>query len=64
MTTRIDYTPADLAATAKAVACHVSQFDATTRAGLVPLFATSVWKDGVAFRAPIDPAQGKSLNSL
>jgi N-acetyl-1-D-myo-inositol-2-amino-2-deoxy-alpha-D-glucopyranoside deacetylase len=55
---RVAYTPADLAATAKAVACHASQFDAATRAGLVPLFAGSLWKEGVPFRAPLDQPRG------
>ena len=64
ITVRVRYTPADLAASAKAVQCHASQFDAPTRAGLVPLFAGSVWKDGVAFRAPLDPAANDSLLAL
>lgn len=64
LTVRVAYTPADLAATAKAVDCHKSQFDAATRAGLVPLFAGSVWKGGVAFRAPLDAARGESLAGL
>ncbi|WP_165961188.1 PIG-L family deacetylase [Qipengyuania sediminis] len=61
ITVRTAHTPGDLAATAKAVDCHKSQFSAVIRAGLVPLFAGSVWKDGVAFRAPLDPARGDVL---
>lgn len=64
VTTRVAYTPADLAAASQAVQCHASQFSPLVRAGLVPLFAGSVWKGGVAFRAPLDAARGDSLLTL
>lgn len=54
----------DLAAAAAAVACHASQFDAATRGALVPVFGASVWKDGVAFRPALDPAEGTDLLAL
>lgn len=46
----IDYTPADLAAAAKAAACHVTQFDATTRAAMMGLFDATMWRGQVHFR--------------
>lgn len=54
----------DVAATAAAFACHTSQLDAPTRGALVPVFAASVWKDGVAFRPALDPATGTDLLAL
>jgi LmbE family N-acetylglucosaminyl deacetylase len=54
----------DLAATAAAFACHTSQFDAATRGALVPIFAASVWQDGVPFRPALDPATGTDLLAL
>lgn len=44
------YSPEDLAATARAVQCHRSQFDAETRAGLVPLFHATIWRGQGHFR--------------
>lgn len=46
----IEYGPGDLAAAAKAVGCHASQFDAATRAGMMALFDQSVWQGAVHFR--------------
>ncbi len=44
------YSAEDLAAAARAVQCHRSQFDAETRAGLIPLFHTSIWRGKGHFR--------------
>jgi N-acetyl-1-D-myo-inositol-2-amino-2-deoxy-alpha-D-glucopyranoside deacetylase len=62
VTARFD--PPDLAAAGKAFACHASQFDAATRAALVPVFAGSVWRDGVPFRPALEPAVGADLLAL
>ena len=61
LTVRARFTPADLAAAGRAFACHASQYDAASRSALVPVFGQSVWKNGVAFRPAIDPAQGDDL---
>ncbi|MDC0886443.1 PIG-L family deacetylase [Altererythrobacter sp.] len=45
------YGPGDLAKTAAASQCHVTQFDAASRAGLAPLFHQSVWRGAVRFRS-------------
>lgn len=50
LTERIAYTPADLAAAAAAAQCHVTQFDAATRAGMMGLFDATMWKGTVYFR--------------
>jgi LmbE family N-acetylglucosaminyl deacetylase len=64
ITIRARFTPADLAAAARAFACHASQFDAASRAALIPLFAGSIWRNGVAFRPALDPAEGDDLLAL
>lgn len=46
----IPYTPADLDAAKAAAACHVTQFDAATRAGMMPLFDATIWRGKVHFR--------------
>lgn len=50
LTETIRYTPADLDATKAAAACHVTQFDEATRAGMMPLFDTTMWRGKVHFR--------------
>ena len=50
LTERIAYTPADLAAATAAAQCHVTQFDAATRAGMMGLFDATMWKGTVHFR--------------
>jgi len=50
LTESIAYTPADLAAAAAAAKCHVTQFDAATRAGMMPLFDATIWRGKVHFR--------------
>lgn len=45
------YGPGDLAKAAAATQCHVTQFDAASRAGLAPLFHQSVWQGAVRFRS-------------
>lgn len=53
------YAPGDREAAHRAVGCHVSQFDAETLAGLVPLFDATIWQGAVHLRpafAPTDPA--------
>ncbi|WP_296719310.1 PIG-L family deacetylase [Erythrobacter sp.] len=44
------YTPADLAAAKTAAACHVTQFDEASRAGMMPLFDATIWQGKVHFR--------------
>lgn len=46
----IAYTPADLAAAKAAAACHVTQFDEGTRAGMMDLFDQTMWQGKVHFR--------------
>ena len=50
LTETIAYTPADLAAAKAAAACHVTQFDDATRAGMMPLFNATIWQGKVHFR--------------
>lgn len=50
LTESIAYTPADLAAATAAAQCHVTQFDAATRAGMMPLFDATMWQGTVHFR--------------
>lgn len=44
------YEPGDREAGHRAVGCHVSQFDAETLAGLVPLFDATIWQGAVHLR--------------
>ena len=64
LTLRARFAPEDLAATARAFACHASQYDEATRAGLIPVLSRSVWAGGVPFRPALDPAKGDDLLSL
>jgi LmbE family N-acetylglucosaminyl deacetylase len=50
LTESIAYTPADLAAAKTAAACHVTQFDEATRAGMMGLFDATMWQGKVHFR--------------
>lgn len=50
LTEPIAYTPADLAAATAAAQCHVTQFDAATRAGMMALFDATIWQGKVHFR--------------
>ena len=50
LTETIAYTPADLAAANAAAQCHVTQFDETTRAGMMALFDATMWRGRVHFR--------------
>lgn len=50
LTESIAYTPADLAAAKAAAQCHVTQFDAATRAGMMGLFDATMWRGKVHFR--------------
>lgn len=50
LTETIPYTPADLAASTAAAQCHVTQFDAATRAGMMGLFDATMWQGRVYFR--------------
>ncbi len=50
LTEGIAYTPADLEAAKAAAQCHVTQFDAATRAGMMPLFDATIWRGKVHFR--------------
>lgn len=50
LTETIAYTPADLEAAKAAAQCHVTQFDETTRAGMMPLFNATIWRGRVHFR--------------
>lgn len=51
LTESIPYTAADLAAAAAAAQCHATQFDAATRAGMMPLFDATIWQGKVHFRS-------------
>lgn len=64
LTVRAKFAPEDLAVAARAFTCHASQYDAASRAALVPLFGGSTWKNGVPFRTAIDPATGDDLLAL
>ena len=44
------YDEAELAQAAQAVDCHATQFDAATRAALVPLFDQTIWQGAAHFR--------------
>mgnify|MGYP003295840381 CR=1 FL=1 len=46
----IAYTPADLAAAAKAIGCHVTQFDEATRGAMAGAFDATIWRGEVHFR--------------
>jgi LmbE family N-acetylglucosaminyl deacetylase len=50
LTETIDYTPTDLEAAKAAAQCHVTQFDEATRAGMMGLFDTTMWRGKVHFR--------------
>lgn len=50
LTEAIPYTPADLAAAKAAAMCHVTQFDAATRQGMMGLFDATIWRGRVHFR--------------
>lgn len=50
LTAPMAYTKADLAAAAMATQCHVTQFDAPTRAGLASAFDAAIWRGAVHFR--------------
>ena len=55
LTERIAYTPADIEAAKEAAQCHVTQFDAATRAGMMPLFDATIWQGAVHFRPALQP---------
>lgn len=50
LTETVPYTPADLEASKAAAACHVTQFDEATRAGMMGLFDATMWRGEVHFR--------------
>ena len=50
LTEAIRYAPADLDAAKAAVQCHVTQFDATMRGAMMPLFDATMWQGKVHFR--------------
>jgi LmbE family N-acetylglucosaminyl deacetylase len=50
LTESIVYTSVDLDAATAAADCHATQFDAATRAGLMPLFDATIWQGAVHFR--------------
>lgn len=50
LTESVAYTPDDLAAAARAAQCHVTQFDAATRAGMMAAFDAAIWQGKVSFR--------------
>lgn len=50
LTETIRYTPADLEAATAAARCHQTQFDLTTRGGMMPLFDATMWRGKVHFR--------------
>jgi LmbE family N-acetylglucosaminyl deacetylase len=50
LTETLRYTPADLEAAKAAVQCHQTQFDATMRGAMMPLFDATMWQGKVHFR--------------
>lgn len=50
LTTRIAYTPADLATAKAAAICHATQFPAFAREGMMGLFDATMWQGAVHFR--------------
>jgi LmbE family N-acetylglucosaminyl deacetylase len=50
LTETIPYTPVDLEAAKAAAACHETQFDQATRAGMMALFDATMWRGKVHFR--------------
>ena len=50
LTETIAYSPADLAAATAAAQCHITQFDAASRAGMMALFDATMWRGAVRFR--------------
>ena len=50
LTVGYSYSDADLASAAAAAQCHETQFDAPSRAGLMPFLAGTVWQGEVRFR--------------
>lgn len=50
LTAGVAYTPADLAAAGRAAQCHVTQFDAAARGGMMGLLDATIWKGEVHFR--------------
>jgi LmbE family N-acetylglucosaminyl deacetylase len=50
LTEGVRYTPADLDAARAAAMCHQTQFDLTTRGGMMPLFDATIWRGKVHFR--------------
>ena len=64
LTVRVRFDTEDLAAAGRAVACHASQFGQQMRAMIAPTFGATVWRDGVAFRPALDPAEGTDLLAL
>jgi len=50
LTETIRYTPADLEAAKAAAQCHVTQFDETSRGGMMALFDATMWRGKVHFR--------------
>ncbi|MFO6446451.1 PIG-L family deacetylase [Erythrobacter sp. NE805] len=50
LTESLRYAPADLAAATTAAQCHATQFNATMRGAMMPLFDTSMWRGKVHFR--------------
>ena len=55
LTEQIAYTSADLEAAKSAAQCHETQFDAATRAGMMPLFDATIWQGAVHFRPALQP---------
>ena len=50
LTVQYPYTGADLAAATRAAACHETQFDEASRAGMMAMFDQSIWQGSVYFR--------------
>lgn len=54
LTVNYTYQPEDLEAATRAAACHESQFDEASRAGMMALFDQSIWQGAVHFRLGIE----------
>ncbi len=57
ITLKYDYQPQDLEAANMAAACHASQFDEASRAGMMTLFDQSIWQGAVYFRHGLQARQ-------
>ena len=60
LTVNYTYQPQDLEAATRAAACHESQFDEASRAGMMALFDQSIWQGAVHFRYGVPAQEGET----